>query len=195
MRFPENLCMLLPKALKMRAIKQTMALITDSIGRTKCAPAQMPWHLKHRNPALLNRQGMSTHSKMENGSELCHRKGQLVIGLRASLVRPRKPPQIGAQLGTLRGSTTWRNVKAPPYRHVSGQHGLAKSLDRNSKMIQQRLSRLWTPEPGQAMQRPWLWNHYSLRQLIGPQIGSCQEARSDGKPGMKLLRSLRRRRV
>ncbi len=92
--------MLLPKALKMRAIKQTMALITDSIGRTKCAPAQMPWHLRHRNPALLNRQGMSTHSKMENGSELCHRKGQLVIGLRASLVRPRKPPQIGAKLGT-----------------------------------------------------------------------------------------------
>ncbi len=83
MRIPENLCMLLPKALKMRAIKQTMALITDSIGRTKCAPAQMPWHLRHRNPALLNRQGMSTHSKMENGSELCHWKGQLVIGLRA----------------------------------------------------------------------------------------------------------------
>ncbi len=34
MRIPENLCMLLPKALKMRAIKHTMALITDSIGGT-----------------------------------------------------------------------------------------------------------------------------------------------------------------
>ncbi len=127
MRIPENLCMLLLKALKMRAIKHTMAFITDSSGRTKCAPAQMSWHLRHLNPALLNRQGMSTHPKMENGSELCHWKGQLVIGLRASPVRPRKPPQIGAKLGTLRGSTTWRDVKAPPHRHVSGQHGLAKS--------------------------------------------------------------------
>ncbi len=88
----------------------------------------MPWHLRHLNPALLNRQGMCTYPKMENGSELCHWKGQLVIGLRANPVRPRKPPQIGAKLGTLRGSTTWRNVKAPPYRHVSGQHGLAKSV-------------------------------------------------------------------
>ncbi len=73
MRIPENLCMLLPKALKMislmRAIKHTMALITDSSGGTKCAPAQMPWHLRHLNPALLNRQGMSTHPKMENGPE------------------------------------------------------------------------------------------------------------------------------
>ncbi len=80
MRIPENLCMLPPKALKMRAIKQTMALITDSIGRTKCAPAQMPRHLRHRNPALLNRQGMSTHSKMENGSELCHFEVASAIG-------------------------------------------------------------------------------------------------------------------
>ncbi len=69
MRIPENLCMLLPKALKMGAIKHTMAFITDSSGRTKCAPAQMPWHLRHLNPALLNRQGMSTHPKTENGSE------------------------------------------------------------------------------------------------------------------------------
>ncbi len=40
MRIPENLCMLQPKALKMRAIKHTMALITDSSGRTKCASDQ-----------------------------------------------------------------------------------------------------------------------------------------------------------
>ncbi len=77
MRIPENPCMLLPKALKMRAIKHTMALITDSSGRTKCAPAQMPWHLRHLNPALLNRQGMSTHPKMENGSELWKEYGQV----------------------------------------------------------------------------------------------------------------------
>ena len=62
MRIPENLCMLLPKALKMRAFKHTMALIANSIGGTKCAPAQMPWHLRHLNPALLNRQGMSTRA-------------------------------------------------------------------------------------------------------------------------------------
>ncbi len=66
----ENLCMLLPKALEMRAIKDTMALVADSIGSTKCAPAQMSWHLAHLNPALLNRQGMSTDLKMENGPEL-----------------------------------------------------------------------------------------------------------------------------
>ncbi len=63
----------------MRAITHTMALITNSIGGTKCAPAQMPGHLRHLNPALLNRQGMSTHPKMENGSELCHWKVQLII--------------------------------------------------------------------------------------------------------------------
>ncbi len=72
MRILENLCMLLPKALKMRAIKDTMALVTDSIGGTKGAPAQMSRHLRHLNLALLKRQGMSTHLKMENGSELCH---------------------------------------------------------------------------------------------------------------------------
>ncbi len=37
--------------------------------------------LGHLNPALLNRQGMSTHPKMQKGSELCHWKGQLMIGL------------------------------------------------------------------------------------------------------------------
>ncbi len=76
----KNLCMLLPKALKMkmRAIKHTMALVADSIGGTQDAPAQMSWHLRHLNPALLSRQGMSTHPKMENGSELCHWKGQLI---------------------------------------------------------------------------------------------------------------------
>ncbi len=76
------LCMLLPKALKMRAIKDTMTLIADSIGGRKYAPAQMSRHLGHFNPALLNRQGMSTHPKVENGNELCHWKGQLIVGLR-----------------------------------------------------------------------------------------------------------------
>ncbi len=77
MRLLKNPCMLLPKALKMkmRAIKDTMALVADSIGGTKGAPAQMSWHLRHLNPALLNRQGMCTHPKMETGSELCHWEG------------------------------------------------------------------------------------------------------------------------
>ncbi len=34
MRILEDLCMLLPKALKIRAIKDTMALLADSIGGT-----------------------------------------------------------------------------------------------------------------------------------------------------------------
>ncbi len=68
MRILKNLCMLLPMAPKMRAIKDTMALDANSIGGTECAPAQMLWHLRHLNPALLNRQGMSTHPEMENGS-------------------------------------------------------------------------------------------------------------------------------
>ncbi len=105
--------MLLPKALKMRAIKDTMALVADSIGGTKCAPAQMSRHLRHLNPALLNWQGMSTHPKTANGSELCHWKGQLIVGLCVDPVRPCKPPQIGAKLGTPRGSNTRRNVKRP----------------------------------------------------------------------------------
>ncbi len=120
MRILKNLCMLLPKALKMRAIKYTMSLVANSIGGTNCAPSQMSWHLRHLNPALLNRQEMSTHPKMENGSELCHWKGQLIVGLCLDPVRPCKPPQIGAKLGTPRGSTTRRNVKSPPNRHVSG---------------------------------------------------------------------------
>ncbi len=45
--------MLLPKALRMRAIKDTMALVADSIGGTKGAPAQMSWHLRHLNPARV----------------------------------------------------------------------------------------------------------------------------------------------
>ncbi len=39
MRILKHLCMLLPKALRMRAIKDTMALVADSIGGTKGAPA------------------------------------------------------------------------------------------------------------------------------------------------------------
>ncbi len=81
----ENVCMLLPKALKMRAIKDTMALVADSIGGTKCASAQMSWYLGHPNTALLNWQVMSTHPNMENGPELCHRKGQLIVGLCVNL--------------------------------------------------------------------------------------------------------------
>ncbi len=57
----------------------------------------MSWHLRHLNPALLNRQGMSTNPKMENGSELCHWKGQLIIGLCVDPVWPCKPLQIGAK--------------------------------------------------------------------------------------------------
>ncbi len=86
MRILKNLCMLLPEALKMRAIKDTMALVADSTKWHK-----MLWHPWHLNPALLNRQGMSTHLKMENGFELCHWKGQLVIGLRVDPVWPCKP--------------------------------------------------------------------------------------------------------
>ncbi len=56
-RILKNLCMLLPKALKMklRAIKDTMALVANSIGGTKCTPTQLSWHLRHLNPARLRR--------------------------------------------------------------------------------------------------------------------------------------------
>ncbi len=37
--------MLLPKALKMRAIKDTMGIVADSIGGTKRASAQVSWHI------------------------------------------------------------------------------------------------------------------------------------------------------
>ncbi len=78
MRTLENLCILLPKALKMKEIKDTTALVFNCIGGTKCISAQMLWHLGFLNPALLNRQGMSTIPKMENGPELCHWKRQLI---------------------------------------------------------------------------------------------------------------------
>ncbi len=69
MRILGNLGMLLPKALKMRAIKDTMALVADSIGGTKCAPAHMLWHLRHLNPALLNRQERGRESERERERE------------------------------------------------------------------------------------------------------------------------------
>ncbi len=70
MRTLANLCMLLPKVLKMRAMKDTMALVADSIGGNKmciCANVVAPWASQS---CLLNWQGMSTHPKMENGPEL-----------------------------------------------------------------------------------------------------------------------------
>ena len=42
MKILKNLCMLLPKALTLRAIKDTMALVADSIGGTKGAPVVAP---------------------------------------------------------------------------------------------------------------------------------------------------------
>ncbi len=120
MRILEYLCMLLPKPMKMkmRAIKDTMALIAVGIGSTEWASAQMSWYLGHPNAALLNRQRMSTHPKMENGPELCQRKGQLMVELHIDYVRPREPPQLGAELGTQRGSTTRRNVQPRPWKSV-----------------------------------------------------------------------------
>ncbi len=129
MRTLENFCMLLPKALKMRAIKDTMARVADSMGGTKCASAQLSWDLGLLNPALRlpNRQGMSTHPNTKHGPELCHWKGQLIVGLCAKFVWPCKPLQICAKLGNPRETTTRRDVQPLPNRHVSGQRGLAKS--------------------------------------------------------------------
>ncbi len=56
----------------------------------------------------------------ENGFELFHWKEQLMVGLCAKPVRPCKPPQIGAKLGTPRGSTTRRNVKGTPKQTCLG---------------------------------------------------------------------------
>ncbi len=69
--------MLLPKALRMRAIKDAMVLIADSIGGTKCAPANVVAPGASQS-CLDNRQEMSTHRKMEDGPELCHWRGQLM---------------------------------------------------------------------------------------------------------------------
>ncbi len=44
-RILENPFMLLPKAVNIRAIKDTMPLVADSIGGTKRAPAQMSGRL------------------------------------------------------------------------------------------------------------------------------------------------------
>ncbi len=107
MRILENYSMLLPKALKMkmRATKDTMALVAHSTSVAKRAPAQMSEHIWHPNPALLKWQGGATPSKMELGPEHCHQKGQLIVGLCVDFVRPCKPTQIGAKLGTPRGGT------------------------------------------------------------------------------------------
>ncbi len=70
---------MLPMKMRMRANKDfqdTMALIAHSISGTKVASAEMSWHLWHPNigihPALLNRQGVGIHPKMDNGPKLLH---------------------------------------------------------------------------------------------------------------------------
>ncbi len=62
----------------------------------------VPW-ASHSCPAQ-----MSTHPKMDNGPERCHRKRQLMIGLCVTFVRPCKSLQLGAK------STTRRNVQPLP---------------------------------------------------------------------------------
>ncbi len=108
MRIPENLCMLLPKALKMRAIKNTMALVADSIGGTKCAPAQMlvAPEASQTCPAQPARNDHPPENGKMDLSLVTGPKGQLKVGLCVGPVRPCKPPQLAAKLGTLRGSTT-----------------------------------------------------------------------------------------
>ncbi len=93
MRIPKIICMLLPKAPKLRAIKDTMALVADSIGGTKGAPAHMSWHLRHLNPALLNWQGMSTHPKMEQRLLFMLNQKQQVLRPSSSVMIP-----MGAQI-------------------------------------------------------------------------------------------------
>ena len=114
MRILENPCMLLLKALKMRAIKYTMALVADSIDDTKCPSVQMPEHLRLPSPALLDWQGTSTHQKMKNGPQLCHRQWQLFVGFHADFVRPCKPQQIDAKLGITRGNTCSKMCSSQP---------------------------------------------------------------------------------
>ncbi len=144
MRILENSCWLLLKALKMkmRAIKDTMALVANILGGTKCAPAQMSWHLGNLSPSLLNRQGMSTHPKIENGSELYDWKGQLTVGLRVSLVRPCKPPQMGAKLGTPRRSTSRQNTQPLPRGHFPCKHCQAEFINVVNIAFMSRKSKL-----------------------------------------------------
>ena len=50
----KELCMLLPKNTKARAIKNTVPLITNSSSGAECAPAQVSGHTQSPKPALLN---------------------------------------------------------------------------------------------------------------------------------------------
>ena len=75
---------------------------------TKRASAHMLGYPGHPNPPLPNWQGMSTQPKMKHGSELCHRKRQLIIELRIKFFWPCKSPQTGAKLGKPRASATRR---------------------------------------------------------------------------------------
>ncbi len=45
--------MLLPKALKMRAVKHIIALVADSIDCTICTSAQMSWLLRHSDKQTI----------------------------------------------------------------------------------------------------------------------------------------------
>ncbi len=95
----QRLCILLPRIPLMRAIKDTMALVAHSMGVTNpgciCSNILVPLAF---NPALLSRQGVSTHAYMDNWPELCHQKRQLIVGLRVDFVRPCKPPQRAPSL-------------------------------------------------------------------------------------------------
>ncbi len=80
MRLLENIRMLQLRALKVRVIKNTVALVAHRTGGTKRASAQMLWHPWHPNSALLNCLQVETHPKMDNGPELCDREEQLEEG-------------------------------------------------------------------------------------------------------------------
>ncbi len=109
-----------------------------------CANVVIPWASQSCRAQLArNEHPKHPPENGKKGLEDCHWKGQHIVGLCANFVRPCKPPQICAKLGTPRGTTTRRDVQPLPdtlNRHVTCQHGLAKSKVSN---ISNMATRKW----------------------------------------------------
>ena len=91
---PTNMC-------KAWAVQDVVPLIAYCMCIAQCAPAQLPGDHWPDKPALLNRQGMGTHSKLHQQPHSGKRHGNVKIRLKTQPAWAKEPCKVRAQLGSL----------------------------------------------------------------------------------------------